>query len=229
VITKIGDTPIDDQGMIPLKPNLRVRFEYLVQKLAKNGKVPLTIVRAGKEMRIELPVSADLPLAIPDSQGNYPSYFIFGPLVFSEATAQVVHGVGKGNKGSDWMLNFAYSGSPLLTRYYDKSAFPGERIVFISSPFFPNKLSRGYSTPSLQVVKTVNGHPIKNLANLAETLRDAKDEFITIEFNRRNGGETLVFPRKEMVDSTDAVLNDNGVRSQGSPDMLAIWTAKAKK
>jgi len=229
VITKIGDTPIDDQGMIPLKPNLRVRFEYLVQKLANNGKVPLTIVRAGKEMRIELPVSADLPLAIPDSKGNYPSYFILGPLVFSEATAQVVHGVGKGNKGSDWMLAFAYSGSPLLTRYYDKSAFPGERIVFVSSPFFPSKLSRGYSTAALQVVKTVNGHPIKNLANLVETLRDAKEEFITVEFNRRNGGETLVFPRKEMVETTDSILNDNGVRSQGSPDMLAIWTAKKDK
>ena len=50
VITKIGDTPVDDQGMIKLGANLRVRFQYLVQKIAKNGKVPLTVVRAGKEM-----------------------------------------------------------------------------------------------------------------------------------------------------------------------------------
>ena len=48
VITKIGDTPVDDQGMIKLGANLRVRFQYLVQKIAKNGKVPLTVVRAGK-------------------------------------------------------------------------------------------------------------------------------------------------------------------------------------
>lgn len=229
VITKIGDTQIDDQGMIPLKPNLRVRFEYLVQKVTKKGKVPLTIVRTGKEMRIELPVSADLPMAIPDSKGDYPSYFILGPVVFSQATAQVVHGLGKTNKGADWLLSLAYSGSPLITRYYDKSAFPGERVVFISSPFFPNKLSRGYSMPSLQVVKTVNGHPIKNLANLVETLRDTTDEFVVIEFDRRNGGETLVFPRKELVESTESILNDNAVRSQGSPEMLAIWTAKGKK
>ena len=61
VITKIGDTKIDDQGMIPIRPNLRVRFEYLVQKIAKDGKVPLTIVRGGKEMQIELPVSPVFP------------------------------------------------------------------------------------------------------------------------------------------------------------------------
>ena len=229
VVTKIGDTQIDDQGMIPLKPNLRVRFEYLVQKVTKNGKVPLAIVRTGKEMRIELPVSADLPMAIPDSKGGYPSYFILGPVVFSEATAQVVHGIGKANKGADFLLGLAYSGSPLISRYYDKSAFPGERVVFVSSPFFPSKLSRGYSMPALQAVKAVNGHPIKNLANLVETLRDMTDEFVVIEFDRRIGGETLVFPRKEMVDSTDSILNDNGVRSQGSPEMLAIWTAKGKK
>jgi S1-C subfamily serine protease len=37
VITKIGDTPIDDQGMIKVGPNLRVQFTYMVQKIARNG------------------------------------------------------------------------------------------------------------------------------------------------------------------------------------------------
>ena len=60
VITKIGDTPVDDQGMVKLGDNLRVRFTYLVQKTARNGKVPLTVVRAGKEIHVELPVSPKL-------------------------------------------------------------------------------------------------------------------------------------------------------------------------
>jgi S1-C subfamily serine protease len=228
VITKIGDTLIDDQGMIPLRQGLRVRFQYLVQKIAKNGKLPLTVVRAGKEKQIDLPVSPDFALAIPDERGTYPSYFILGPVVFSEPSALLVTGLAKINKGADWLLALIYSGNPLVTRFGDKTAFPGEQIVFVSSPFFPHKLSNGYSSPSPQVVKSINGHAIKNLANLVEILRDSKDEFITIEFNRRGGGETLVFPRKEMADATDAILTDNGVRSQGSPDMLAIWTSKHK-
>jgi S1-C subfamily serine protease len=48
VVTKIGDTAVDDQGMIKLGSNLRVHFEYMVQKVAKAGHVPLTVVRAGK-------------------------------------------------------------------------------------------------------------------------------------------------------------------------------------
>src|ERR1051325_10802886 len=66
VVTKIGDTPIDDQGMIKLGQNLRVRFPYLVQKIAKNGKAPLTLVRAGKEMQVEVPVPTKRPMLVPD-------------------------------------------------------------------------------------------------------------------------------------------------------------------
>ena len=45
VITRIADTPVDDQGMIKLGPNLRVNFRYLIQKVASNGRVPLTIIQ----------------------------------------------------------------------------------------------------------------------------------------------------------------------------------------
>ena len=83
-----------------------------------------------------------------------------------------------------------------MTRIGDKPAFAGEELVVVSSPFFPHKLAKGYSNPFGQVVKTVNGIPIKNLTHLVEVLRDAKGEFITIEFNERDG-ETLVFPRAE--------------------------------
>ena len=226
LITKIGDTPVDDQGMIKVGPNLRVQFEYLVQKLAKNGKVPLTVVRAGREMQVELPVSAKRAMLIPDLEGAYPSYFVYGPLVFTTATEQFVGGLLRGNARGVSALTVL--GSPLISRNGERPAFEDERLVVVSSPFFPHKLSRGYSDPFAQVVKSVNGVPIKNLNHLIEVLRDAKDEYIVIAFNNRYG-ETLVFPRKEMAAATDDILNDNGVRSQGTPDTLAVWNAKPAK
>jgi len=77
-------------------------------------------------------------------------------------------------------------------------------------------------------VKKVNGIPVKNLNHLVEILRDARDEFITIECDSRFS-ETMIFPRAQMLAATDAILTDNGVRSQGSPDTLAIWDAKPSK
>jgi hypothetical protein len=228
VITKIGDTPVDDQGMIKLGANLRVRFQYLVQKIAQNGKVPLAVVRAGKEMTVELPVSPKHPLVMLDLNGAYPSYFVYGPLVFSTATSQFVSGLMRGNRAPRWINWLSTMGSPLVKRIGDKPAFAGEELVVVPSPFFPHQLAKGYSDPFCQVVKTINGIPIKNLNHLVEVLRDAKSQFITVEFNSRDG-ETLVFPRADMLAATDEILTDNGVRSQGSSDTLAIWNAKSSQ
>ncbi|PYJ06925.1 MAG: hypothetical protein DME25_05235 [Verrucomicrobia bacterium] len=219
VITKVGATPVDNQGRVKLGANLRVYFKYLIQKTAKNGKVPLTIVRAGKELQVQLPVSSQRPLAIPNLDGAYPSWFVYGPLVFSTATREMINGLTSGHLAV---------GSPLLKRFGDQPAFPDESLVAVSSPFFPHKLVKGYDNPMLQVVKTINGRAVKNVGDLVAFLRDSKDEFITIEFDLR-GAETLVFPRAEIAAATDEILADNGLRSQGSADTLAVWNAKASR
>ncbi len=228
IITRIGDTRVDDQGMIRLGPNLRVAFQYLVQKVAHDGKVALTIMRGGKETPVEVPVPRDYPQVVPDLMGSYPSYFVYGPMVFSEATLEFVGGLRNSNS-SGYASMLAYMESPLVTRVFDKPAFDGERIVVVSSPFFPDKLEKGYSSPFLQSVKSVNDQPVKNLANLVGILRDAKSEFIVVAYESSHGGETTVFPRQAMLDATDEILTDNGVRSQGSADTMAVWNAAKAK
>ena len=126
------------------------------------------------------------------------------------------------------LARFSTSGNPLITRSADQPAFPGEGLVVIASPFFPHKLAQGFGNPRTEVVKSVNGIPVKNLAHLVETLRDTKEDFIRIECYDRVS-ETMVFPRAEIIAATDGILTDNGVRSQASPDMLAIWNAKPAK
>ncbi|MGD1084210.1 MAG: trypsin-like peptidase domain-containing protein [Verrucomicrobiota bacterium] len=223
VVTKIGDTPVDDEGMIKLG-NLRVTFTYQVQNTAQRGKVPLTVVRAGRELRVDLPVETKRPMVLPSLDGTYPSYFVYGPLVFSTASRELFRSL-LSEENSRWPTLLISTGSPMVKRAMDKEAFPGERLVVVSSPFFPHKLSEGYASPIAQVVKSVNGAAIKNLGHLVEVLRDCRDDLITIEFDNV-AGETLVFPRAEMVSATDEILTDNGVRSQGTPDTMAIWNSK---
>ena len=114
--------------------------------------------------------------------------------------------------------------TPLVTRCDDFPKFDGERLVVVTS-FFQHKLSENYPSPVTQVVKAVNGVPIKNLLHLVQVLRDCKDKFISIDFFGRYS-DTLVFPREEMLAATEAILADNNVHSQGSPDMMALWNAK---
>jgi len=225
LITKIGDNAVDNEGMVRLNENLRVDFHYLIQKIAnkKNDMIPLSLFRAGKEMLANVPVAVTRPLLISGLEGDYPSYFIYGPLVFSQATLAFVGALNNSRKNMFAALSIV--GSPLVTRLGDKPAFDGEELVIIASPAFPHKLVKGYTALGGEVVKAVNDIPIKNLKHLVAVLRDSKTEFIKLEFSQR-GGETMIFPRKDMVSATEEILMDNGIRSQGSPDTLAVWNAK---
>jgi len=222
VITHVGATPIDNQGMIKLGKDLRVQFGYEIQHVAKDGKLPLTIVRAGKTMHIELPVSAEHPTLVADLHGGYPPYFIYGPMCFSVATRQMLSNFDS-NAGMMRVLSFLKS--PLASMAFDSPSPELQELVVISSPFFPHKLANGYSSAIGSVVYSINGTPVQSLKHLVELLRDLKDPFVTVEFNQK-GGEALVFSRQALVAATDDILNDNGVRAQGSPEMLAVWQAK---
>ena len=223
IITRIGDKEVDNIGMVQVKDNLRLRFQYMVQRLAKDGKVPVTIVRDGKESTVQIPVDPRHDDLIPSLLGKYPSYFIYGPVVFSTVTAEFLAGFERA--GDRYFLLFSYMGSPLVTRRGDKAKFPGEELVVVCSPMFPHKTGKGYSNPFSKVIKAVNGTPIKNLRHLVETLRDLKDKFVTIDFDDKNS-ETIVFDRKEILDATEDILSDNSVRQQASEDLLPVWSKK---
>src|SRR5262249_42186065 len=77
LITSIGGQSIDNTGMVTINDHLRLRFQYLIQKVVKDGKVPLAVVRQGKTMAIDLPVKASNPMLIQSLKGKYPSYFIY--------------------------------------------------------------------------------------------------------------------------------------------------------
>jgi S1-C subfamily serine protease len=223
IITKIGETPIDNEGMVKVSDHLRMRFQYLIQKIAAQDKAPLTVIRDGKTMKVDLPLLKHRPLVIPDAEGKYPPYFIYGPLVLSEATTDFLTGMRRNTQLTSLIARLTYEGSPLVTRVGDRPAFEGERLVVVSSPFFPHKLAKGYGNPAMQVVKTINAKPVKNLAHAVELLRDLKDEFVSFTFDMRSSGETIVFPRAEMAAATEGILTDNGIREEGSPDLLTIW------
>ena len=222
VITRIGDTPIDNQGMVKLSKDLRVDFHYMIQKTAANGFLPLQVIRAGKTLPIKLPVSAQRPTLLPDLDGGYPAYFVYGPIVFSKGTWAFVAGLEK--SGASRALGFVKN--PLFTRALDPPDDEVQELVVIASPFFPHKLAKGYSNAAGSVVRSINGKRVSSLKQLVALLRDLTDDFVTIEFDQR-GGEALVFPRKEMVAATEEILTDNGVRAQGSADTLAVWQEKA--
>jgi S1-C subfamily serine protease len=220
VITKIGDTAIDSDGKVEIRYDLRLSFAYLVQKFANRGRLPLTVFRNGQFVKIDLPVENQREMVIPFLLGRNPKYFILGPLVFSPATQEFIERMG--NQRS---TPFGFGSSPLLTRRYDKPAFPGEEMIVVASPMFPHRITNGYDDPNRAVLSEVNGVRVKNLQHLIEVLRDDTDPHVTLKFAGLGGltHETMVFGRDELLGSTNHILEENGIRYPYSADLRDVW------
>ncbi len=225
IITHVGDTAVDDQGMVKVGNDLRLNMRYWIQKIASKGEVALTVRRDGKSLNIKLPVVTTLPQLIPDLNGAYPPYFVYGPLVFSKATTAFTAFL---SNNANAVASYSIIRSPLVTRRSDPPSAELEELVVVSSPFFPHRLSTGYASATGSVILAVNGTKVRSLSHLVTLLRDNKEDFVTIESDNK-GGETLVFPHKDMLAAMEDILTDNGVRSQGSPDLMDIWLGKKRE
>ncbi len=224
LITKVGDTKIDNQGMIKVAGGNTVSFRYEIQHQAKDGLCPFTIVREGKTIVLQVPVRSMPVDLFPNRMGEYPRYFICGPLVFCSADFATLATISSAK--ANIAMALAFTGNPLITRRDQNPAYAGEELVFIPSPFFPHKLTKGYGVPFGRVIESVNDTPVKNLRHLVELLRDANGDYLV--FRMAGRGELLVFPRRDFIGSTEQILADNNVREQGSPELMETWRAAGK-
>src|SRR5262249_50183528 len=147
-----------------------------VPRLVRDGTVPMTLLRAGKQIEVALPVSRESDHLLRGYDCGYPSYFVCGPLVFSPVVSNAVSDYFQYNP----ML--AGPNTPLTTRRADRARFSGEQLVVVTAPLLRSRMTKGYGDPFGQVVSEVNGTKVKNLAHLVELIRSCQEEFLTFRF-----------------------------------------------
>lgn len=217
VITHVAGTPLDSASRVQIDEDLKLPFQYLVPKVAKDGKLPVSVLRDGQSFSVELPVRSHADLLVPYLRGAYPRYFIYGPLVFSTVTREFVIGLGP-----LWTSMMLLRGDAVFSRIHDRPAFEGEELVVVASPMFSHRLTKGYSQPTMGLIESMNGIRVRSLRHLAELLRDNEAEYMEFKF-AGHGLETLVFRRQELADSTEEILSENGIRKRASDDLAGIW------
>jgi S1-C subfamily serine protease len=218
VLTRIGEHDIDNQGAVRLPSGLRVPFIGVFQRLARNNAVPVTVLRKGKLLQLSLPVTTQDKRLIREFRGEFPTWFIHGPLAFSPVKEDAIQFYLRLNPG------LYGNRSPLQSRRADRVRFDDEELVVVTHPMFDHKIAKGYIDPVGQVLEEVNGTKVKNLRHLVEILRDSTDEFLKFRF-AEEGTEILVFRRKEMAKATEEIMEDAGIapNRRGSRDILKVW------
>lgn len=214
LLDRIGDSDIDNDGLVTIHDGVRVQWAYLVPIAARDGAVPVTVVRKGEPVTIDLPTPTNRDVLLPFLGDDYPEYFVLGPMVFSPVT--------KDHMFDSYVAYLAILRSPVAMRADEVRAFEGEELVMLVSDFLPHPITKGYEVSYRPTVRSVNGETVKNLSQMLEIIKDADDEFLTFEFYDK-GQETLVFRRDELLESTEEILEENSIRRQGSDRFMEVW------
>jgi len=117
--------------------------------------------------------------------------------------------------------------SPLITRAFDVPDADTDELVVISSPFFRTSCPTVTRTPRVGgALRQWHAHSQPQAPRRAAARTEGPLRHHRI---RSKGNEALVFSRTAMLAATDEILTDNGVRAQGSANMMAVWQEKTAK
>jgi len=224
VITKIKGEAIDREGMVTIEDGHRVGLAYLIQKHADNDRIKLTLLRDGEEVEMDIRLKRGNRYLAKSLGYNDPRYIVVGPMVFTPVTLESAKSMAQSKV---WPAYFSLKQSPFLPLAFSPRTDENEdtELVTVGRAFLPHPITQGYSEPNFALVKTFNDVEVKSLKHLVELMRDCQEEYFVFKF-AGVGYETYVFEREKYLAATEEVLDDNGIRRQGTPELLKIWNSK---
>ena len=218
VVTAIDGRSIDSQGLVSLTDDLRLYFEYFVHHgLNDDDTITLSVLRDGEEIEIRSPVVRGDDDFFPELDNTYPSYIVFGPLVFTPAYQIHAYRIDMGR--------LAARRSPIVGRAYTGQDEDAEEFVVLAGGLLNHRINLAYQIPPFAALTSVNGTTITSFEHAVKTIRDtaqSSEEFITFEFYDR-GADRLVYRRTDILNSIEDVLNENGIRRPLSRDVEDLW------
>lgn len=220
VVTSIAGRSVDSQGLVSLTDDLRLYFEYFVYHgLNDDDTITLGVLRDGEEIEVRSPVVRGDDDFFEALDNTYPSYLVFGPLVFTPVYQAHVYGLD--------LDRMAARQSPIVGRAYrgkDKDAKIQEYVI-LAGGLLNHRVNLAYDLPPFSTLKSINGTTITSLKHCVTTLKElaaSSEDFITFEFYDR-GADRLVYKRSDILGSMEDVLNENGIRRPISSDLEELW------
>jgi hypothetical protein len=216
IITACDGVDIDNLGRIPLSDGIQVSWGYLISRKPAGSTVKLDVLRDGKKLEIEAPTVTERNTVVQRMTGERPTYFVYGGIVFSPVTYELVF-----EGGLQLFAVAGFRGRILSTAIDRLKEYPEEELVAVCHPILPHKLMKGYEVSVASVVTHVNDVPVRNIRQMIETIKEAEGEFIVFRFENERE-EKIVLERNEVEKYQSEMLRNNNIPSACSGDLKDI-------
>jgi len=205
VLLQAGPFPVGSDGSVFFEGN-RV-FAGVAFQLAQHGQtVPIRVLRGGRKLDLDLPVSIYSDDRMLGNQYDTPPrYFVHAGLVFTPLSLDYLKTLGR-----DWRdtANAEIVYELYYRRHEDPDSARPEPIVLSSVLTHPVNVNVQFGARSL--LDRVNGHRIRHLEDVVRAFESATNTHHVLEFLPNRALETL-------DRDTAAAAHDEILRSYGVP------------
>jgi S1-C subfamily serine protease len=212
VLISLDGHPIADDGTVEFRARQRTSLAYWVQQRQVGEVIPVEVLRAGEKRTLDLTLrrpAAQDPLVPNEQYDVFPSYYIYGGVVFCPLTKNLLRAWGP-----NW---FANAPNELMAYLSDNvPEVEGEQVV-LALKVLADDVNQGYHGINNWVVETVDGQRIRSVKELMAAVERGKDnEFVTFG---DGAGQVVVLDRAKVAASQAALLSTYRIPEDRSPDL----------
>ncbi len=211
VLMEIDGVKIEADATIQFRSNERLDFSYLVTEKQIGEIAELLILREGKILKVPVTFTDFKGLVPPPNSYSKPPYYIYGGLVFTVLSMDLLQTWGK-----NWWetaplgyLDYAFGKARLN--------YPRKKEIVVLLNILPDDLSVGYFDVNHEVIKNVNGKEFVSFSDFVSLLENETGEFIRFE---TDFGQKIIIATDKIQDITKEILMRNNIPDQSGPGSL---------
>ncbi len=211
VLLSFDDFVIANDGTVEFRSRERTSMSYPIQKYQVGESITVELLRDGEKIGLDItlhrPVSRNWLIPM-EQYETVPSYYIYGGLVFTPVTKNLLH-----IWGSDWVNTAPVSLVSLFRNNIPE--VEGQQVVMILR-VLADEVNVGYENVLPWIVRTVNGQSIMSMTDLVRAIEDDGTHYTKFENAR---GQQIVLNREAAIASNPRILATYRIENDRSADL----------
>lgn len=210
VIQSIDGHAIADDGTVIFRQENRTIFNYYVDVHQVNELVNIELLRDSKSKTVTLTLNKqkkDLRLVPLEQYDELPRYFIYGGVVFSPLTKNLI---------KSWGVNWSRAAPKELLLELSNWPSRERKEVVVALRVLGSEVNQGYHDISGWIVEEVNEKMFKDFNEFYQLMATSKSPFISLKGARNF---QIVIDQKEAEESLKEILKTYRIDSDHSEDL----------
>lgn len=211
IILQVGGHDIADDGTVEFRPKERTSLSYFFDKHQVGEEINLTLSRDSKIIKTTITLdktAKDFQLVQMEQYDTLPRYFIYGGIVFSPLTKNLI---------KQWGKNWTKNAPKHLVVELDNWPTPSKSEIVVALQVLGADINEGYHDISNWIVEEVNNQKFKDFDEFYNLIVNSQDEFITFKDNK---GKLIVIEKAPAEESQENILKTYRIKADRSQDLM---------